>query len=726
MSLKVWLPLKGNTTNQGVSDLSFSNVGLTSATGKVSSSCLQSSDYTSCYALSDKRINLGSNQSMFCWFKITQLMSHSNLGGALITQHRYPICSGMGLTIKYVSPTTGYLSVNTGDGTNRTFNTYCGTTLLKADEWYHGGYTYDGKTLNIYVNGNRESSYQITDMEIVEDFVAVAAWSFSSSDTSSSSVYSNYHFNGCINDVRVYDHCLSLNEIKELAKGLCVNYKLSRPKNNLLINSGIYKEIVRTWNAKDGYASYPIYANGLSTSKTYTLSCECDGNLYVHSTTGNDPINKYWTLWLYQRDTAYSNSDYSNYTTPTCFTKDNYNHKQIGNKHWWTFTPSYPNVAIRVNTYSDGTNNETVTYTNIKLEEGDTCTPWIPNQNDSMFFTSGHSNLGLPNIIGTTSSNWPAANDAWHYNTFTKTNGTNYSSSMKYHFHGEFSVTAGAPSGITLLFYNLNTNTGYNRYDVPFGNGIFDMDITSGGDCPHFLIYSGIAGSTNNIGTTVSNLRLTEYASIEPDCSGYGNDAYITTMPTYDANTPRYIGAMSAKQKSFIFNNNFNIYLQQFTMSFWARVDDIANTQHFLLGTFNNWTGNGNGIWRDKDSSQSFYYMHLLRSNAESTYGDIKWGEITIGEWNHWVLVYTGTTVATYLNGKIRTSINYGSNGSVYMPCIYIANSLFNHAPDSEIEDASLSDFRIYATALSETDIKKYITHQLLLMIMEIYIQVNL
>jgi hypothetical protein len=67
---------------------------------------------------------------MFCWFKFTSLNSSSSLGGNLVSQHRYASNAGMGISIKYVSSTTGYLSVNTGNGSSRTYNTYCGTTLL--------------------------------------------------------------------------------------------------------------------------------------------------------------------------------------------------------------------------------------------------------------------------------------------------------------------------------------------------------------------------------------------------------------------------------------------------------------------------------------------------------------------------------------------------------------------------------------------------------------------
>jgi len=62
----------------------------------------------------------------------------------------------MGLTFKYVSATTGYLSCNTGDGSSRTYNYYCGKTLLMADNWYHVCLTYDGNTIKFYVDGKED------------------------------------------------------------------------------------------------------------------------------------------------------------------------------------------------------------------------------------------------------------------------------------------------------------------------------------------------------------------------------------------------------------------------------------------------------------------------------------------------------------------------------------------------------------------------------------------
>ena len=227
MALQVWLPLNGNLNNQGLSNLSFSNVNTSYTTvndsGKIGK-CYNNNTYGGGGLVSDKTINLGQKQSMFCWFMFTSLGSNSSLGGAMVGQHRYPTNQGMGLTIKYVSSTTGYLSINTGNGSSRTYNTYCATTLMSANTWYHGGYTYDGSTIKIYLNGVCENTISYTGMSVPADYIQVFSWSFNSS--TGNVLYGGYHIIGSMNDVRIYDHCLSPKEVKEISKGLVCHYKL--------------------------------------------------------------------------------------------------------------------------------------------------------------------------------------------------------------------------------------------------------------------------------------------------------------------------------------------------------------------------------------------------------------------------------------------------------------------------------------------------------------------
>jgi hypothetical protein len=131
----------------------------------------------------------------------------------------------MGITMKYVNSTSAYLSVNTGTGSDRTYNTYCGRTLLSTNRWYHLGFTYDGAVIRLYVNGILDGEYSYSGQKNVADYIGVNIWSFADSSTTQT-IYGEYKTIGYLNDFRVYDHCLSAKEVKLLAQGLIAHYKL--------------------------------------------------------------------------------------------------------------------------------------------------------------------------------------------------------------------------------------------------------------------------------------------------------------------------------------------------------------------------------------------------------------------------------------------------------------------------------------------------------------------
>lgn len=235
MSLQIWLPLNGNLNNQGLSNLQFQLVNSTNTTindnGKIGK-CYNNNSNTAGGIVSTSKISLGQQHSMFCWFKFSSLMSNSSLGGSLVSTHYHNGNYGTGITIRYVSSTTGYLSVNTGNGSSRTYNTYYGTTLLQADTWYHGGFTYDGTNIKIYVNGKLEKTQSYTNMSMPENYIGLFIWSLNSQTP-----LNNYKLDGYLNDVRIYDHCLSQKEIEEISKGLVLHYKLD---NQFVDSTTIY------------------------------------------------------------------------------------------------------------------------------------------------------------------------------------------------------------------------------------------------------------------------------------------------------------------------------------------------------------------------------------------------------------------------------------------------------------------------------------------------------
>lgn len=305
MSLQIWLPLIKDLKNYGLSGLTFSNTStsnttLSSGVSKIGQNSYSNNSHGGGGIVSNKPINLGNKLSMFCWINFTDLYSGSNLtsvGG----QHRYPTCTGMGITIKYISATTGYISLNTGDGSNRTYNTYTGSTLLSAGNWYHVGFTYDGSTIKLYVNGKLDGTYSYTNQKNIEDYIQVFCWSFSDSNTSNPAIYSNYCFEGYLNDFRIYDHCLSNKEIKLLSQGLIAHYALKdkdlESTTNVLTypfktgnftaswNTNLHQEAisVQGWSAgynggvsnpEKGYHAYWKIIDGLSTVIMPNLNSE--------------------------------------------------------------------------------------------------------------------------------------------------------------------------------------------------------------------------------------------------------------------------------------------------------------------------------------------------------------------------------------------------------------------------------------------------------------------
>lgn len=232
MSLVGWYPLINNSLKDyagRLGDLTATNTSVISysANGKIGST-FNNTSHTAGTLLSTNTINLGPNQSMFCWVKLNDIYSGSSLN-AIMGQHRFNYngtnkgCN-MGLTIKYVSSTAGYLSVNTSTLSGRTFNTYVGGTLLSTGKWYHLGYTYDGTTIRLYVDGDEDGSYSLSDMVLGEDYFGAYMWSLSGSSLGTRSAYGDYVMTGCLNDIRIYNHTLSLKEIKELSKALVLHY----------------------------------------------------------------------------------------------------------------------------------------------------------------------------------------------------------------------------------------------------------------------------------------------------------------------------------------------------------------------------------------------------------------------------------------------------------------------------------------------------------------------
>lgn len=190
-------------------------------------------------------------------------------------------------------------------------------------------------------------------------------------------------------------------------------------------------------------------------------------------------------------------------------------------------------------------------------------------------------------------------------------------------------------------------------------------------------------------------------AALCTDCSGYGNTlTQVGTIPVC-GNSIRYGSCIDFNQTGYLKKDDFNIVTDKFTISFWVNTPPTTNAQHFLFGTHNNWTGNGFSAWRSANSAS---YSTIVKSNSASSHAGISFFH-DADTWNHIAYVYTGTEFIYYKNGAEQSRITYGSGGTVSHPVLYLGNSLYSNASNSEIDEASMSDFRFYVSALSDSDI---------------------
>lgn len=260
--------------------------------------------------------------------------------------------------------------------------------------WYHIVVCDDGTHTYAYVNGNligdTAASFLPTSIEGSDICIGGATY------------YSGMQFFGKINDVRIYDYCLSAAEVKELSQGLVLHYKLdggATGNPNLLPNSKL-----------NGSWTYPSssYSDKYSAATTIVPT----GTQYVLSFDAKSTVNGD------KMRTHYYNPN----TTTTCVSSQGITKTASdGNmdftlstnweRYWVIYTQTDTTAAKRVicPRLVSGQGTGTVSVKNIKLEEGTVATGWrAAEETDTIIEDSsgyGHHGSITGNIVS--NSNTP-------------------------------------------------------------------------------------------------------------------------------------------------------------------------------------------------------------------------------------------------------------------------------------------------------------------------------
>ena len=374
MSLQVWLPLNGDLRNQGLSDVQVTTP--TAATfdnaGKIGK-CLLYNDKISIPATQVASIFNNEHMSIAFWY--------NNNGGSTSS---HAICGFQGNSegdsgASRIYDFFQYSSKNDFHWSMDTLGVGVLNGVIPDNTWTHICVIYNSGNLKIYINGilKHDSS------------------GHSSAYTFNKSYYINFGYGQKLNDFRIYDHALSLREVKELAKGLILHYPLNKPMPNLIIGSDKYlqnKPYTHTSSAKDGisFIGSDVWMP-CTPGKTYTFQFNTDGIWApTHDASGNGGGKTHFYLYLMEDST--NPGDFARPVDLTNNFKVNDNITGLG---IWTYTiptdKAYTKIMFRVDIHSNGSTSYTCHYWNFKAEEGNKATAWIPNESDPLYAAAGYA-----------------------------------------------------------------------------------------------------------------------------------------------------------------------------------------------------------------------------------------------------------------------------------------------------------------------------------------------
>lgn len=291
MSLQVWLPLNGNTKNHGL--LGDFAVGTTPVFtfGKLSQA-LSSGSLT--MTPEQTALVLNNEEVSFCfWIKPI------NTGHTLIFGNESMSTNNNRKFSLFQYPTANDLHLSwMNDAASATFLSTVITEAFPSNTWTHCTITYKNPVCKIYLNGELKTT-------------------LNGVSNSSSFAYNTQliHNNAArlLNDFRIYSHCLSLKEIKEVSQGLVYYYPLSEDINT----SKVVIEDCSGYKNDGGYvgdirndSSSPCNNLGMTITNSNVSDKTSTGLSYIYSGTQGltEPNAITIAFWLNLIGIGYQNS----------------------------------------------------------------------------------------------------------------------------------------------------------------------------------------------------------------------------------------------------------------------------------------------------------------------------------------------------------------------------------------------------------------------------------
>ena len=435
MALQVWLSLNDNVKNQGLDgNATVSGTPVYYAGGKIGKglNLQQSLNFHSPKMEKAERFSIAfwiyayeDTTSTDMWNKALQFATYRPDGTAG-SQFRFESCYGSSVRA---------LSFHNNDAPSIT--EYSAILVQNKEEWHHVCVTCDKEYLRSYVDGKLVST------------VYALGGSLSGYGSIGSSTYQ-----GCMNDLRIYDHVLSALEIKELSKGLMLHYKLSGiGGENLLKSTGIEKS-----NNDYMFTEY-VPVTALTPGEIYTVSM---------CVTPAQNITDYRLYFSggYVNPAKLSVKGTARQVIKKTFTMTSYYDGR---------TPADNAVYANAQFYrfpNDGTVTTNSTIHWIKIEKGNKATPWCPNSADALYSTLGFDDGVEYDCSGYENNGTKYGTIAWGASTRRYTGSYYFSGNTSYIKTPTLSTTGCADSYTISYWGKIGTISGLMAWGFADGNGL--------------------------------------------------------------------------------------------------------------------------------------------------------------------------------------------------------------------------------------------------------------
>jgi hypothetical protein len=183
------------------------------------------------------------------------------------------------------------------------------------------------------------------------------------------------------------------------------------------------------------------------------------------------------------------------------------------------------------------------------------------------------------------------------------------------------------------------------------------------------------------------------------DSSGYNyHGETMTTTMTYSSDTPRNLISthFNGTYDGVIINNLplSNIINSAVTYSFWIKPESETGARSVYFGSYSSTS------WSIEKSTANVLRLYWNGSPDEHCTG----ATITDGEWQHICITKNGTSdVKVYING-VQKWTSTATHSALTFPTTYRIGR-DTRSNDGTPYKGMMSDFRIYATALSAEDV---------------------